>query len=212
LAPRHGQVVKLYFDVSACSLSPHIVLREAGLDFELEWVDLKTLKTASGADFTNINPKGYVPVLELEDGQILTEGAPMVQYIADQAPDANLVPPEGSIKRYRVAEWLTFTSSELHRGFTPLFNSNLPVEIRQATLNRLHKHFDFLESHLCENVFLVGDSFTVADAYCFTILNWAWAGFVEVDLKPWPNIVAYIENIASRPKVQEAMAAEKAAA
>lgn len=201
--------MKLYFDVSACSLSPHIVLREAGLKFELEWVDLKTLTTATGADFSCINPKGYVPVLELDDGTILTEGAPMVQYIADLAPEADLIPPIGSIDRYRVAEWLTFTSSELHRGFTPLFNSALPESVRDATLKRLHRHFDLLERHFSQNLYLMGEKFTVADAYCFTILN--WAGYVKLDLEPWPQIRAYVENMASRPKVQEAMNAEKSA-
>jgi len=199
--------MKLYYDVSACSLSPHIVLREAGLEFELEWVDLKSLTTASGADFSRINLKGYVPVLELDNGEILTEGAPMVQYIADLAPDANLIPPVGSIERYRVAEWLTFTSAELHRGFTPLFSSDLPVELRAATLKKLEGRFDYLAEHLADQQFLLGDQFTVADAYCFTILN--WSQFVDIDLSPWPVLIAYVERVKARPKVQEAMQAEE---
>jgi glutathione S-transferase len=202
--------MKLYYDVSACSMSPHIVLREAGLDFELEWVDLKKLKTATGADFNRINPKGYVPVLELDDGQILTEGAPMVQYIADLAPDANLIPPVGSIERYRVSEWLAFTSAELHRGFTPLFSSDLPVDIRNAALKKLQSRFDYLEVHLTEDLYLVGDAFTVADAYCYTILN--WAKFVDVDMSPWSKIVSYVERVGTRPKVLEAIQAEYKAA
>ncbi len=198
--------MKLYYDVSACSLSPHIVLRETGLEFELEWVDLKTLTTASGADFRKINPKGYVPVLELDDGQILTEGAPMVQYIADLVPDANLIPPIGSIERYRVAEWLSFTSAELHRGYTPLFNSNLPDDLRSAAVNKLEGRFEYITEHLAAQPYLLGDQFTVADAYCFTILN--WAKFVDLDMSAWPTLVAYAERVKARPKVQEAMQAE----
>tara|TARA_B100000315_G_C14592187_1_gene596530 strand:+ start:2684 stop:3313 length:630 start_codon:yes stop_codon:yes gene_type:complete len=199
--------MKLYYDVSACSLSPHIVLREAGLEFELEWVDLKTLRTASGADFSQINPKGYVPVLELDDGQILTEGAPMVQYIADLAPKSNLIPPVGSIERYRVAEWLTFTLAELHRGFTPLFSSDLPADILDSARQRLYGRFDYLAKHLDGKPYLLGDTFTVADAYCFTILN--WAQFVDVDMSRWPTLETYVERVKARPKVQEAMQAEK---
>ena len=199
--------MKLYYDVSACSLSPHIVLREAGLEFELEWVDLKSLTTASGADFSRINPKGYVPVLELDNGEILTEGAPMVQYIADLAPATKLIPPVGSIERYRVAEWLTFTSAELHRGFTPLFSSDLPAELRATTLKKLAGRFDFLAEHLAEQQYLIGENFTVADAYCFTILN--WSQFVEIDMSPWPVLESYIKRVKARPKVQEAMLAEE---
>ena len=200
--------MKLYYDVSACSLSPHIVLREAGLEFDLEWVDLKSLKTASSADFNQINPKSYVPVLELDDGQFLTEGAPMVQYIADLALETNLIPPVGSIERYRVVEWLTFISAELHRGFTPLFSSDLPVGILEATRKNLFGRFDYLAEHLADRQYLLGDSFTVADAYCFTILN--WGQFVDVDLSPWPALTSYVECVKARPKVQEAMQAEAA--
>ncbi|MAF50385.1 MAG: glutathione transferase GstA [Rhodospirillales bacterium] len=199
--------MKLYYDVSACSLSPHIVLREAGLEFDLEWVDLKNLKTASGGDFNLINPKGYVPVLELDDGQFLTEGAPLVQYIADLVPETNLIPSIGSIERYRVSEWLAFTSAELHRGFTPLFSADLPADVLDAARRRLFERFDYLANHLVDNMFLMDNTFTVADAYCFTILN--WAQFVDVEMSPWPALESYVERVKARPKVQEAMRAEE---
>ncbi len=200
--------MKLYYDISTCSLTPHIVLREAGLEFDLEWVDLKSLKTASSADFNQINPKSYVPVLELDDGQFLTEGAPMVQYIADLALETNLIPPVGSIERYRVAEWLTFISVELHRVFTPLFSSDFPTGILEAARKNLFGRFDYLAEHLAERQYLLGDRFTVADTHCLTILN--WGQFVDVDLSPWPALTSYVERVKARPKVQEAMQAEAA--
>ena len=199
--------MKLYYDLSACSLSPHIVLREAGLKFDLEWVDLKNLKTASGNDFNHISPKGYVPVLELDDGQFLTEGAPLVQYIADLAPEKKLIPPIGSIERYRVAEWLSFTSAELHRGFTPLFNKDLPSELLNAARKKLFGQFDYLEAYLKGRKYLMGDNFTVADAYCFTILN--WDQFVDLRLDRWPALKTYVARIKARSKAQEAMQAEE---
>jgi len=181
--------MKLYYDPGSCALSPHIVLCEAEYRFEIETVDLEAGRTETGADFLAINPKGYVPVLVLDDGTVLTEGGVIVQYLADQVPEAGLIPPAGTIERIRVLEWLSFVSSELHRGYTPLFDTSLPADYRAKVLKRLGRRFDVVERHLADRSHLVGDRFTVADAYCFTILN--WAGTVGVDMAPWPGLVAY---------------------
>ncbi len=198
--------MKLYYDPGSCALSPHIVLCEAGYDFEIEKVDLAAGKTESGADFTKINPKGYVPVLELDDGQILTEGGVIVQYLADAATAADLIPPAGTIERYQVLEWLSFVSAELHRGFTPLFDASLPEANREAASQRLGHRLDFVDAQLADRPYLTGEKFRVADAYCFVILN--WDRYVAIDLSPWSNLLAYRARIAARPKVQEAMRAE----
>ena len=145
--------------------------------------------------------------MELDDGQFLTEGVPLVQYIADLVPEANLIPSIGSIERYRVSEWLTFTSSELHRGFTPLFSADLPADVLDAARRRLFERFDYLANHLVDNMFLTDNTFTVADAYCFTILN--WAQFVDLEMSRWPALESYVERVKARPKVQEAMRAEE---
>ncbi len=198
--------MKLYYDSGSCALSPHIVLCEAELPFELEKVDLGNCTTERGVDFGQINPKRLVPVLALDDGQILTEGSVIVQYVADQVPEKNLIPSPGTMERYRVLEWLSFVSAELHRGFTPLFNSRLPKDYKDVVLKRLTERFEFLERHLAGRPYLSGDAFSVADAYCFTILN--WAGYVKVDMSPWAELEAYGNRVASRPKVQDAMRAE----
>lgn len=198
--------MKLYFSPGACSLSPHIVLREAGAKFELEQVDNKAKKTKSGLDFWLINPKGYVPVLELDDGQRLTEGPAIVQFIADKYPDAGLIPPCGAFGRYRVQEWLNFITSEIHKSFGPLFKDNTPEEYKKIAKENLVKRYTYVEEHLAKHQYLHGEKFTVADAYLFTVTN--WMNFVGIDISKWPNVRAYMARIAARPNVQDAMKAE----
>ncbi len=202
--------MKLYYSPGACSLAPHIVLRELGLPFETVQVDLKTHKLASGADYYQINPKGYVPALQLDDGSLFTEGAAILQYLADRKPEAGLLGASGSMERYRAIEWLTFISSELHKGFGPLFIGDMPEAAKKIFLDKLKNRFALLDKHLASHEFLMGKKFTVADAYAFTILN--WKNFLNVDLSPWKNIEAYLNRVAARPKVRETMHAEKLAA
>jgi glutathione S-transferase len=199
-------VMKLYFAPGACSLSPHIVMREAGLDFELEQVNNQEKKTKSGKDFWTINPKGQVPVLELDNGEKLTEGPIVVQYLADQKPGSGLLPATGSMERYRVQEWLNFITSELHKSFGPIFRPTTPEEFKKISKENLGKRFDYLDKHLGSRQYLMGDKFTVADAYLFTVLR--WTARIEMDLAKWPNLKAYFDRVAARPKVQEAMQAE----
>ena len=198
--------MKLYYAPGACSLSPHIALREAGLDFTLEKVDLKSKKTASGADFLAVNAKGYVPALQLDNGQVLTEGPAIVQYVADQKPQSGLAPAAGTIERYRLAEWLNFITSELHKSFSPLFNAEAAPAWKDAARANIAKRLDLIERHLDGKQFLLGDRFTVADGYLFTVLN--WSGWTKFDLSKWPRVQAYLARIAERPKVREALAAE----
>ncbi len=199
--------MKLYFSPGACSLSPHIVLREAGMDFALERVDLQAKKLKeSGADFLAVNPKGQVPVLELDNGERLTEGPAIVQYIADQKPASGLAPANGTMARYHTQEWLNFVTSELHKVFAPLFRPTTPDEFVKITKENLANKFAFLDKHLAGKQYLMGEKFTVPDAYCFTVTG--WTKYKEIDLGRWPNLKAYMDRVASRPKVQEAMKAE----
>ena len=198
--------MKLYYSPGACSLSPHIALREAGLPVELQKVDLGTKKMEGGGDFTSVNVKGSVPVLVLDDGQMLTEGPAIVQYIADQRPDSGLAPKAGTLERYRLMEWLNFITSELHKTFSPLFNPNAVAEWKQAARDRIAVNFDLVEKHLQGKDYLMGKQFTVADGYLFTVVN--WSNFVSFDLGKWPGIQAYVARVAARPKVQEALKAE----
>jgi len=200
--------MKLYFSPGACSLSPHIVLREAGLPFQLEKVDLKAHKTAGGADFYAVNPKGYVPALQLDDGQVLTEGAAIVQYIADRKPESKLAPAAGTMDRYRIQEWLTFISTELHKAHSPLFKATTPDETKLAQKDLIGRRLDFVAKHLDGKQYLMGDVFTAADAYLFTILRWSKG--VNVDLGKWPTLPPYIDRISARPAVAAAMEAERA--
>lgn len=202
--------MKLYFSPGACSLSPHIVLREAGLDFQAEAVNLATHKTKAGEDYYAVNPKGYVPALKLDNGEVLTEGAVIVQYLADQKPDSRLIPKAGSPERYRVQEWLNFISTEVHKGFSPLFNRDLPEEQKQATRDKLGKRLTFVEKQLEGKPYLSGEQFTVADAYLFTILTWAQP-VGKIDLGQWPGVKAYFERVGARPQVKAALDAEQAA-
>jgi glutathione S-transferase len=198
--------MKLYYFPGACSLSPHIVLLEAGLPFTMVKIDSKTKKTESGADYLTINSKGAVPALQFDDGRVLTEGPAIVQYLADQKPESGLAPRAGTFERYQLMEILNYITSEVHKTFSPLFNPTTSPEIREATVAALGKKFDWLSSFLGSKTFVLGNTFTVADAYLFTVLN--WTGFVKVDLGKWPVLAAYQSRVAKRPKVQEALKAE----
>jgi glutathione S-transferase len=200
--------MKLYFSPNACSLSPHIALREAGLPFELDRVNFGTKKTKTGEDFLAINPKGYVPTLKLDDGQVLTEGPAIVQYIADRKPESGLAPAAGTLERYRLQEWLNYISTELHKSFSPLFNPKTPAETKQLVKDQLATKFGFISKKLEAHPFLMGDKFTVADGYLFTVLR--WTKFVDIDLSQWPVLTAYAARISDRPAVREALAAESA--
>jgi glutathione S-transferase len=201
--------MKLYYAPGTCSLSPHIVAREAGLALELERVDIgKTPhRTTSGADFSTINRKGYVPALVLDDGEVLTEGAAIVQFLADLAPQSGLAPAAGTIARYRLQEWLTFIGTELHKMFSPwLFHPEHGEIAAAAARARIAEHFAVLDAHLAKHPYLMGESFTAADAYAFAIVGWAKPA--RTDLAPFANLRDYMERITARPKVQEALRAE----
>lgn len=198
--------MKLYYSPGACSLAPHIVLREGKFKFDIEKVDLATRKTESGEDYLAINPKGYVPALKLDDGTLLTEASVMIQYLADQKPRRGLAPKPRTPERYRLMEWLNFTSSEIHKGLGDFFNPKLTPEWREAKLDRLGKRFEYLEKALGSSPYLMGEAFSIADAYLFTVLN--WASHLNVDLSKWPNIQAFKARVAERPTVKKAMKAE----
>ncbi len=198
--------MKLYYAPGACSLAPHIALRETSAQFELEKVDLGKKVTESGADFTQINPKGYVPALRLDNGEVLTEASVTLQYIADQFPDAGIVPTAGTIERYRLMEWLNFISTEIHKTLGALFNPNISDDHRQNQITVLGRRSDFLNEALNGKQYLMGDSFSVADAYLFTVLN--WRHMLNVDMSKWQVITDYLTCIGERPSVQDAMKAE----
>jgi glutathione S-transferase len=197
--------MKLYYAPGACSLAPHIILCEAGYEFTIEKVDLGKKITASGEDFAKINPKGYVPALKLDDGQVLTEGIAIDQYLADQKQDSGLAPKAGTFERYRLIEWLAFISTEIHKQFGPLWKPDTPEATRQTQKDLLAKRFDYVVEQLKGKQYLMGD-FTVADAYLFTVLN--WAGMLKIDMSKWPVLETYITRVASRPQVQAALKAE----
>jgi glutathione S-transferase len=197
--------MKLYYSPGACSLSVHIVLREGKFKFDIDKVDLAARKTAGGEDYLAINPKGYVPALGLDDGTTLTEANVILQYLADQKPRRALAPKPRTPERYKLMEWLTFISSELHKALGDFFNPKMTPEWREAKLERLGKRFDYLEKALAGNEYLMGE-FTIADAYLFNILN--WTNIHKVDLANWPNIQAYMRRVAERPTVKKAMKAE----
>ncbi len=199
--------MKLYFSPGACSLSPHIALAEAGLSFELERVDLKAKKYGKDKDYLKINPKGYVPTLQFEDGSVLTEGPAIVQWIADQVPEKHLAPAPGTMERYHLVEWLNFISTELHKQFSPLFNPASGDDLKQRQRELLARRFDYLHSALGNQPYVMGETFTVADAYLFTVLG--WSKWVELDLTKWPKLADYVARVGARPRVQAAIAAEK---
>ncbi len=198
--------MKLYYTPGACSLAPHIVLRAAGHKFDLEKVDLAGKRTSSGADFTRINPKGYVPALELDNGQVITEVGTIIQYLADQKRDLKLIPEFGTMERYRQMEWINFISTEIHKTFGPLWRPDTPDATKENQRTLLAKRFDYLAEQLKGKQFLMGENFTVADAYLFTVLN--WTGMLKVDLAPWPIIQTYMTRVAARPAVNDALKAE----
>lgn len=198
--------MKLYYSPGACSLSPHIVACELGIDLQLEKVDTKSHTFGSGGDFYSVNPKGYVPVLEIKAGEVLTEGPAIVQYLGDQKPQAGVVPAAGSMERYRLQEMLGFINSELHKSYSPLFNPNTKPEQAEERKEYLRKRYKYLDGLLANREYLVGNRFTAADAYLFTVTN--WAQYVKLDLAAFPNIQAFQKRIAARPAVQKAMKEE----
>lgn len=197
--------MKLYFTPGACSLAPHIILEELAIAHTLEQVDLKTKVTISGSDYLSINSKGYVPALELENGHLLTEGNVISQYLADMKPESNLIPTNGEA-RYQLQSLMVFISTELHKPMGSLFNPNQSNDWKDASKGLLAKRLDWLKDQIGHQSFLTGEQFTIADAYLFTVLN--WAKMVEFDLTPWPVFASYLERIANRPAVQKALEAE----
>ena len=195
--------MKLYYTTGACSMASNIALREAGIPFEMSKVDKRT-KRVDGVEFVTINPKGYVPALRLDDGQVLTENVVVLQYIADLNPAAKLAPPAGTMERYRLQEWLSFINSEVHKGFSPLFSSEATEETKTYARNYIAKRLAYLEGALGDNKYLMGDQFTVADAYLFTVLGWG----VHVGVDIGPKLKGYVDRVRERPKVIEAMTAE----
>lgn len=198
--------MKLYYKAGACSLSPHIVLREAGLPFELVKVDLAAKTLADGSDFRAVNPKGQVPALALDDGGLLTEGPVIAQFIADKVPDSGLIPPAGSLERYRVLEWLNFIGTELHKGCSPLFRPNTPDAYKEIARQTLAAKLAVLNQGLQGKTYLTGERFTVADAYAFVVLR--WIPHLGLDLSSFANLAAFSERVGARPAVQAALAAE----
>jgi glutathione S-transferase len=195
--------MKLYFAPGACSLSPHIVAREAGIPIQLQKVNTKDKSIEGGGDFWKVNPRGYVPVLELDNGERLTEGPAIVQYLADQKPESGLAPKNGTLERYRVQEWLNFLTSEVHKQFSPLFRPNTPEDYKPIAKENIGKRFDWIEQQLAGKDYVTGKQFTVADAYLFVLTNWTRP--TQIDLAKWPNIAAFNKRVAARPKVKEAM-------
>ncbi|MFM9968600.1 MAG: glutathione transferase GstA [Burkholderiales bacterium] len=198
--------MKLYYAPGACSISPHIALCEAGIAHTIEKVDLRAKKTESGADYLPINPKGYIPALQLDSGEVLVEGVAIVQYIADQKPDSGLAPKAGTMERYKLQEWLTFISSELHKGFSPLFNQAMPDEAKKIFRDRLAQRWAYVEKELAGKDYIMGAQFSVADGYLYNMTRWAKR--VEMDMSAFPNVNAFVARVEARPKVVEALKAE----
>ncbi len=198
--------MKLYYSPGACSMAPHIVLREEGLKFDLEKVDIPNKKTASGGDFWKVNPKGYVPALQLDNGEVLTEVGVICQYLADQKPESGLAPKLGSMERYRLMEMLNFAASEIHKQIGALFNPKMTPEMKEVQMGVVERRFNALEKLLDGKQFAMGDKFSAADAYLFTVLSWTRVH--KIDLAKWPNIKAYVERVGARPAVQETLKAE----
>lgn len=201
--------MKLYYSPGACSLSPHIVLREAGLAFEPVLAPTRTHKLPDGTDYYTVNPLGYVPLLELDDGTRLREGPAIVQYLADQVPARNLAPANGTLPRYRLQEWLTFIGTEIHKSFSPLFNAAMPDAGKQIYRDRLANRFQFVDKELQGKDYLMGDTFTVADAYLYTVTRWSKP--MAIDLSGYANLLAHYARVEARPAVQEALKVEKLA-
>ena len=198
--------MKLYYSPAACSMAPHIVLREAGYKFDLEKVDIPNKKTAGGDDFWKINPKGYVPALKLDDGQVLTEVGVICQYLADQKPESGLAPKFGTMERYHLMEMLNFAATEIHKQIGALFNPKMTAEMKEVQLVVIERRFNALEKLLAGKQYSMGEKFSVADAYLFTVLN--WTNLHKIDLGKWPNIKAFMARVGARPAVQETLKAE----
>jgi glutathione S-transferase len=198
--------MKLYHSPGACSQAPHIALREAGLPFELVKVDLRAKTLEDGSDYRAINPKGAVPALALDDGSVLTENAAVLQYIADQEPESGLMPPFGTLERYRLLEWLNYIATELHKGFGPLFNPATTPEGRETAIGLLCGKLSYVEERLGGRDYLTGDTFTIADAYLFVILRWTRIHHIE--LARWPGLSEFVERVTERPAVEAALHAE----
>jgi len=199
--------MKLYIKPGACSLSPHIVLEESGLDYETESVDLKTKRTTSGGDFNQLNPKGYVPALLLDSGELLTEGPAIVQYIADQVPAKKLAPANGTIERYRLQAWLNFIGTELHKSCSPFFNPASGEEWKKIAGANLERRLGYIDEQLAGKTYLLGEDFSVADAYLFTVLS--WMPFIKVDLSKWAALSAFVQRVSARPAVQAVLKTER---
>ena len=199
--------MKLFYSPGACALASQIALREAGLPFEMVKVDLKEKKFADGSDFKAVNPKGYVPALQLQNGQLMTEGSVILQWIADQAQDKNLIPKFGTSERYKAMEWLNFIATELHKGFSPLFGqATMSEESIKFTHGKIQTRLAHLNSHLLDNEYMLGKQFSVVDAYLYNILR--WSGHLKIDLANYPAVIGHMEKMKARPSVQEAVAAE----
>ncbi|MBS0438177.1 MAG: glutathione transferase GstA [Proteobacteria bacterium] len=198
--------MKLYYSPGACSLSPHIVAHELGLNLAVEKVDTKTKRTESGRDFLAINPKGYVPALELDNGEVLTEGPAIVQYLADQKGNTALAPANGTLARARLQEMLNYITSEIHKSYSPLFSDATPEATRAERHAYLAKRYDFIEKILAKQPYLLGEHFSVADAYLFTVTR--WADFVKLDLSAFPHVQAFQKRVAQRPSADAALRAE----
>lgn len=198
--------MKLYYSPGACSLAPHIALHEAGLSFDPVKVNLKTKKLGNGEDYLAINSKGSVPALGLDNGEVLTENAAVLQYVADQAPASGLLPQLGGLDRYRVIEWLNYVATELHKGFGPLWNPSSTPEAKDQTRQLLAKKFDYVQEKLGRGPYLMGNNFTLPDAYLFVILT--WTKIHDIDLSRWQGLTAFSERVKQRPAVQDAMRAE----
>lgn len=199
--------MKLYIKPGACSLSPHIVLEESGLDYETETVDLKTKRTTSGEDFNQINAKGYVPALLLDSGALLTEGPAIVQYIADRVPAKKLAPANGTIERYQLQAWLNFIATELHKSCSPFFNPASGDDLKKSAGANLERRLAYVDDQLAGRSHLLGEDFSVADAYLYTVLS--WMPFIKIDLSKWAGISAFVQRVSARPAVQAVLKAER---
>ncbi|HYW16925.1 MAG TPA: glutathione transferase GstA [Allosphingosinicella sp.] len=199
-------MMKLYYAPGACSQAPHIVARESGLDIELANVRFPDKVTDDGEKLVEVNPKGAVPTLRLDDGEVLTENAVILQYLADKAPGSELALPAGGIERYRLLEWLNYIATELHKGFGPLWNPATPDEVKQSTREALARKFDYLQERIGDGPYVLGERFSIVDAYAFTVLN--WTRIHGIDIARWPGLTAYLGRVAERPAVQETLKAE----
>jgi glutathione S-transferase len=198
--------MQLYFSPGACSLASHITAREAGIAVDLKRADTKTKKLADGSDYFAVNSKGAVPALQLDNGQVLTEGVAIMQYLADQKPESGLVPKAGTLERYRVLEWLNYITSEIHKSYSPLWSPTTDAKVKEYAQANLEKKLDWTNQQLAGRKYLTGDTFTIADAYLYTVINWSY--FLNLGLDKWPALKEFHARVAARPAVQAALEAE----